>query len=225
MREENELLPGFSFEVGESTSTLLATWALLLQRSTRAENVSIHLLLQDKVLLVDLEMAENIKFSEYAKKVADGILKAKHLVKIDSSAVMKGLRGMKSITTPIFTVGFSSEGVSKNGCDLVLRVSRSQAEVFYCPRLLERDSIQLLGERFRALLDSVNQWPNVEIGSLPMMNVDQENTILCEWNNTDHKWPEGYCIHHLFFEQVPAPYVYHYTYCFHIRKTHIFSKH
>ena len=74
--------------------------------------------------------------------------------------------------------------------------------LLYCPNTLERDAIQMLGERFIALIDSVKQFPNVDVGQLSMMNIDQETTILSEWNDTYHPWPENYCIHHLFFEQV-----------------------
>ena len=204
MKGENELLSGFSFEVDETPSTLLAIWTLLLRKSTRAEYVPIHLLHQNNILLANLEIAENINFSDYSKAVADGMSKAKCLNKIDSTAVLKGLRGAKSITTPNFTVGFSANGFSKKGCDLELRIGQSQAEVFYSPNIIDRDAIQLLGERFIALVDSVDQWPNMEVKNLPMMNVDQENTILCKWNDTDHTWPENNCIHHLFFEQVSS---------------------
>ena len=202
MTDEKELLSGFSFEIDDTPSTLLATWTLLLRRSTRAEYVPIHMLHQNNILLAHLEIEETIQFSGYSKAVSDGISKAKCVNKIDATAVMKGLRGAKSITTPNFTVGFSTNGFSKKGCDLELRIGQSQAEVLYSPNIIDRDAIQLLGERFIALVDSVKQWPNVEVKVLPMMNVDQETTILCKWNDTDHKWPENHCIHHLFFEQV-----------------------
>ena len=200
--QNSNLVRGFSFEVDETPTTLLSAWILLLRRSTRAEFVPIHLLHQNNILLANLEVPENVTFGEYTKEVSDGTSKAKCLNKIDSSAVLKGLRGERSITTPNFTVGFSTNEFSKNGCDLELRIGSNQAEVLYCPNTLERDAIQLLGERLIALLDSINQFPNIDVGQLPMMNTDQESTILSEWNNTYHPWPENSCIHHLFFEQV-----------------------
>ena len=204
MNGKNELLSGLSFEVDETPSTMLATWTLLLRKSTRAEYVPIHLLHQNNILLANLEIAENINFSEYSKAVADGMANAKCVTKIDSTAGMKGLRGGKSITTPHFTVGLSANGFSKEGCDLELRMAQSQAEVFYSPNIIDRDAIQLLGQRLVVLVNSTKQWPNIEVKSLPMMNVDQQTTILCNWNDTDHKWPENHCIHHLFFEQVSS---------------------
>ena len=201
-RSESNLVSGFSFEVDEAPSTLLSVWTLLLRRSTRAEYVPIHLLHQNNILLANLEIPENLKFDEYTKGISDGTSKAKCLNKIDASAVLKGLRGERSITTPNFTVGYSTNEFSKKGCDLELRIGPSQAEVLYCPKTLERDAIQFLGERFIALIDSIKQWPNANVGQLPMMNSDQEDTILSEWNDTYHKWPETSCIHHLFFEQV-----------------------
>ena len=198
----SNLAIGFSFEVDEAPTTLLAAWTLLLRRSTRADFVPIHLLHQNNILLANLEIPENIKFNEYSKRVSDGASKAKCLNKIDASEVLKGLRGEESITTPNFTVGYSTNEFSKKGCDLELRIGSIQAEVLYCPNTLERDAIQMLGERFIALIDSVKQFPNVDVGQLSMMNIDQETTILSEWNDTYHPWPENYCIHHLFFEQV-----------------------
>ena len=198
----SNLAIGFSFEVDEAPTTLLAAWTLLLRRSTRADVVPIHLLHQNNILLANLEIPENITFNEYTKRVSDGASKAKCLNKIDASEVLKGLRGERSITTPNFTVGYSTNEFSKKGCDLELRIGSIQAEVLYCPNTLERDAIQMLGERFIALIDSVKQFPNVDVGQLSMMNIDQETTILSEWNDTYHPWPEKYCIHHLFFEQV-----------------------
>ena len=202
MRDDKEMLSGFSFETGETSSTLVAAWTLLLRRSTRSEHVPIHLLHQYNIQMANLSISESVTFFEYSRAVTDSTSKANFLTTIDASAGMKGLRGAKSITTPNFTVGFSTNGFSKKGCDLELRIDKSQAEVFYCPKIFERDAIQLLGERFIALLDSIKQWPSMDVRSLPMMNVDQENTILCDWNDTKHTWPEGNCIHHLFFEQV-----------------------
>ena len=199
---EYKLVSGFSFEVDEAPTTLLAAWTLLLRRSTRAEFVPIHLLHQNNILLANLEIQENVTFNEYTKTVSEGTSKAKCLNKIDTSAVLKGLRGERSITTPNFTVGYSTNEFSRNGCDLELRIGPNQAEVLYCPSTLERDAIQMLGERFIALVDSVKQFPSIDVGQLPLMNMDQENTILSEWNNTYHPWPESSCIHHLFFEQV-----------------------
>ena len=63
-----------------------------------------------------------------------------------------------------------------------LRIGQSQAAVHYSPNIINRDAIQLLGERFKRLLASVKQWPNVEVKDLPMTNVDQETTILYKWN-------------------------------------------
>ena len=83
-----------------------------------------------------------------------------------------------------------------------MRIKKHQAEVVYSPTVFEVDAIQLLVERFIALLDSVRQSPNFVVSGLPMMNVDTEKTILCDWNDTSHKWPESHCIHHLFLEQV-----------------------
>ena len=201
-RNTSNLVSGFSFEVDEAPSTLLSVWTLLLRRSTRAESVPLHLLDQNNILLSNLEVPENVTFPEYHKVVSEVTSKAKCLNKIDESAVLKGLRGERSTTTPNFTVGCSTNKFSKNGCDLELRIDRSNAEVLYCPTTFERDAIQLLGERFIALIDSIKQCPNTNVSHLPMMNADQENTILSEWNDTYHKWPKTACIHHLFFEQV-----------------------
>ena len=202
-----ELFSGFSFEVDDTPANLLAIWNLLLRKSTRAEYVPIHLLDQKSISLATLEIDENVNFSDYVKGVTNGISKAKRLKNIDTYAVLKGLRGAKSTTTPNFTVGFSTHASSKKGCDLELRIGEFQAEVFYRPKIIERDAIQLLGERFIALIDSVKQWPNEKTKKLSMINTDQENLVLRKWNDTDHKWPENKCIHHLFFEQVSLSYL------------------
>ena len=202
VRGGHYLSSGFSLEVDKAPLSLLPTWILLLRRSTRAECVPLHFLQENKILLAEVGIAENVKFLEYCDRVNVCMEKAKYLNKVDSSAVMKGLRGKKSITTPNFTLGVSMLGSSVQGCDLELRIKKYQAEVVYSPKLFEVDAIQLLGERFIALLDSIKQSPNLVVSSLPMMNVDMEKTILCDWNDTSHKWPESHCIHHLFLEQV-----------------------
>ena len=111
-------LRGFSLEVDEDPLTLLPTWILLLRRSTRAECVPLHFLQENKILLAEVGIAENVKFLEYCDRINVSMEKAKSLTKIDSSAVMKGLRGKKSITTPNFTLGVSMLGCSMQGCDL-----------------------------------------------------------------------------------------------------------
>ena len=202
MKNKDGLLPCFSFQFNESPSTILAAWALLLRRSTREEYIPMHLFINDKILFVNLDIPENIEFFEYCKQIEDRKSKAIHLDKIDSSAVVKGLRGEKSLSSPYFTVGFSTDYDSEISCDLELRFKESQAKLIYSPKRLERDAIQLLADRLKTLVDSANQWTNIDAAALPMMSIAQENQILNEWNKTDHPWPEGYCIHHLFFEQV-----------------------
>ena len=79
MKDKDTLLSGFSFEVNETPTTLLAIWNLLLRKSTRAEYVPIHLLDQKSISLATLEIDEKVTFSDYVKGVTNGISKAKRL--------------------------------------------------------------------------------------------------------------------------------------------------
>ena len=193
------------FETEQTPQTLLAAWLLLLSRSTRVKCVPVHLFQWGDISLMRLDVdGEDVNFAQYCQRIQDEAAKAKCIKCIDSSAILQGLRGAKSFTSPTFTLGFSHDHFAKASCcDLELKVGLQgrNASILYDSNVFESDAMQRLGEHYTTLMSMVKQRPEDGVHSLPLMKAGEEELILNEWSGCESKWPEGYCIHHMFCEQ------------------------
>lgn len=74
------------------------------------------------------------------------------------------------------------------------------AQLHYDPELIDRQSIQRLGEQFQTLVASAAKNPEAKVSDLEMIS-DRQRQQLLALNNTQIDYPQN-CIHHLFEAQV-----------------------
>jgi amino acid adenylation domain-containing protein len=74
--------------------------------------------------------------------------------------------------------------------------------IVYNTDLFDKSTITQLLRHFKTLLSSIVKNPQQSITNLQLLNHDQQNQILVQWNNTQTDYPKNKCIHQLFQEQV-----------------------
>lgn len=72
----------------------------------------------------------------------------------------------------------------------------------YNPQLFEPASIQRLVGHIKTFLAGLIANEQQDLATLPLLTEAEEEQLLVEWNNTQQEYPQDYCIHHLFEEQV-----------------------
>ena len=55
---------------------------------------------------------------------------------------------------------------------------------------------------FQTLLKGIVANPQQTVGELPLLTESEKQQLLVEWNQTQTSYPDHYCIHQLFEEQV-----------------------
>jgi amino acid adenylation domain-containing protein len=74
----------------------------------------------------------------------------------------------------------------------------------YNTDLFEAETIQRMIKHFQILLESIISEPQQIISQLPLMPEEELQQILVEWNATQTNYPQNYCIHQLFEQQVES---------------------
>ena len=76
------------------------------------------------------------------------------------------------------------------------------AEFHYDTNLFSLTDIQDLATQYQTLLESVIQNPHTAIGELEILNYEQRQRLLVNFNNTQIDFPQVQCLHQLFAAQV-----------------------
>src|SRR5262245_41640737 len=76
------------------------------------------------------------------------------------------------------------------------------AELFFDQARFSSLDGQRLVAQFRKLLKSATQHPEVDVESLELIDDDERERLLVEWNNTMQEFPKQRCLHELFESQV-----------------------
>ena len=71
----------------------------------------------------------------------------------------------------------------------------------YNPDLFDEITIVRMLKHFKTLLESIVANPEQSIANLPLLNEDEMNQLLREWNDTRTDYPQNKCIHQLFEER------------------------
>ncbi|ERT03805.1 AMP-binding enzyme family protein, partial [Lyngbya aestuarii BL J] len=72
----------------------------------------------------------------------------------------------------------------------------------YNTDLFEQNTIRILAEHFQNLLEAIIVNPEHKISELTLLNQDEKQQILVEWNQTKTNYPREATIHQLFEQQV-----------------------
>ena len=108
--------------------------------------------------------------------------------------------------TPIEPENIAQISEQNNNCDLKIFVLPTEKSLSlkceYNSQLFQSASIQRLLGHFQTLLAGLIANPQQNLASLPLLSEVQEQQLLVEWNNTQQEYPQNYCIHQLFEEQV-----------------------
>ncbi|MEA5517932.1 non-ribosomal peptide synthetase [Limnoraphis robusta] len=90
--------------------------------------------------------------------------------------------------------------------DLTLSLTETDEHILgifeYNKDLFESNTICILAEHFNNLLEAIIVNPEQKISELTLLNQDEEQQILVEWNQTKTNYPREACIHQLFEQQV-----------------------
>ena len=72
----------------------------------------------------------------------------------------------------------------------------------YSSDLFTQETISRITENFQTLLNGIVNNPETPINQLPIISAFEQQQILEKWNNTQQDYPESFCIHELFTQQV-----------------------
>ncbi|MFM6024604.1 MAG: amino acid adenylation domain-containing protein [Dolichospermum sp.] len=72
----------------------------------------------------------------------------------------------------------------------------------YSSDLFTQETITRITENFQTLLNGIVNNPEIPIKQLPIISAFEQQQILENWNNTQQDYPESFCIHELFAQQV-----------------------
>jgi len=111
--------------------------------------------------------------------------------------------GKSEISDVTFTV--SSKGTASFGFGMELHAVAGHnglfADVRYDPAFFDRDVATKLAQRYSMLVAAALADPKSRISSLPILDEQERQLILVEFNRTSAGYPSKKCIHHLFEDQ------------------------
>ncbi|MCK4259525.1 MAG: amino acid adenylation domain-containing protein, partial [Halanaerobiales bacterium] len=72
----------------------------------------------------------------------------------------------------------------------------------YCTKLFKRETVERLTSHFRNILKAVTANADIKISDIEMLNKEEKDQILCDFNSTYVDYPRDKTIHNLFEEKV-----------------------
>ena len=79
---------------------------------------------------------------------------------------------------------------------------RLMGTIEYNPRLFKKETLEVFGEHYRAILRAVLDGPSAEIVHLQLLSADKQRQLILDFNQTRRVYPKHQPIHTLFEEQV-----------------------
>src|SRR5579859_1812027 len=90
--------------------------------------------------------------------------------------------------------------------DLTLSITETpqglSAQFEYNTDLFDAATITRMTEHFKTLLEGIVADPQQRLSELPMLSAAERQQLLVEWNATQVEYPQQWCIHQLFEQQV-----------------------
>lgn len=176
-------------------------------------------------LVLRTDMSGNPTFRQLLKRVKDVTLGAYAHQDLPFELLVKELRPERNLTRqPIFQVvlalqNYPEKSLSLPGIDWVVNspdgitahfditlflfdgTDRISGVFEYATDLFDEKTIDRMISHLRRLLRGITADPDSRIGLLPILAVEEENRLLCEWNDTAIPYPSDHCLHEIFAEQ------------------------
>lgn len=99
-----------------------------------------------------------------------------------------------------------SDGTSK--FDLTLITENTEHGLFgeweYNTNLFDNATIKRLSKHYQVFLEGIVEDADLQLSELPILEEEEQQQILVEWNEVRDDYPEGLCLHHLVERQVEA---------------------
>jgi len=86
--------------------------------------------------------------------------------------------------------------------DFVERPNTMECLLTYRSDLYKRDTVEGWMKHLHLLLQAITATPDATVESLPLVDSEERNRLLTEWNQTDVERPADVCVHELFEQQV-----------------------
>ncbi|MCA2506478.1 MAG: AMP-binding protein, partial [Microcystis sp. M54BS1] len=177
-------------------------------------------------LVLRTDLAGNPSFSELLKQVRETATDAYDHQDLPFEMLVEALQPERNMSyTPLFQVMFGLDNEIVDSIDLEgIKATRQPLEFKtakfdlslsiqvkeagltaiweYNTDLFDQSTIERLSGHFVNLLTGIIANPEQAISQLPLLTESETNQLLIEWNNTQVDYPDHYCLHQLFEEQV-----------------------
>jgi amino acid adenylation domain-containing protein len=172
------------------------------------------------------KVPDSLSFREFLRQVRATALDAYSNQDIPFEKLVSELRPERDLSRqPIFQVAFvllshagesprladlelsalSGEGKSSK-YDLTLSLQDTpegiQGFFEYATAQFDRDTIVRLARHFAVFLEGIAENPDSLLWQLPLMQTQERERMLVQWNRTEREYEPGRCVHELFEEQV-----------------------
>ncbi|MEO1374539.1 MAG: amino acid adenylation domain-containing protein, partial [Cyanobacteria bacterium J06635_10] len=166
----------------------------------------------------------NQKFTEFLTQVSKTIFEIENYKDYPFSLLVKQLKSSNLSYAPICQAAFgyykreklfkATELVlehyelpqQKVDFELSLEVIELQESLLgyfkYNSDILDSATVAKISEHFQNLLTAIVENPEMPVGKLRMLSVEERQQVLVEWNNTKTNYPQDKCIYQLFENQV-----------------------
>lgn len=96
----------------------------------------------------------------------------------------------------------------KSKFDLTLIAENTEHGLFgeweYNTNLFDNETIKRLSKHYQVLLEGILEDADLQLSELPILEKEEQQRILVEWNKVKDDYPESLCLHHLVERQVRA---------------------
>ena len=177
-------------------------------------------------LVMNVEIEGDPKFRELLKRVRESALGAYAHQDLPFEQLVEALQPQRDLShSPLFQVMFMLQNTPQSKIELagmtfsafeieggIARYDLT-VEMFETPEgmqgifeynrdLFEPSTIERLAQHFRRILEGVVADPDQRLTAIPILDDEEQNRILHEWNRTAVLFPDDRCFHQLFEEQV-----------------------
>ena len=178
---------------------------LALRNEVKGEDSFTGLLKQVRDTTLDAYEHQDIPF----EKIVDSVVKNRDMSRSPLFQVMFMMQNTPDIPEMrLGDVQFLAEksGYTASKFDITFSVAETpyglNGSVEYCTDLFKEDSIERMIVHFRELINSIVSDPEQKVSRLSMLNKEEENQLLNEFNNTFAEYPADKTIVDIFEEQV-----------------------
>ncbi len=179
-------------------------------------------------LVLRTKFTERPNFKELLKQVQKASLGAYAHQELPFEMLVDAIQPQRSMShTPLFQVMFAFQNTPVQDLklpgliispfqtksvtskfDITLSVREFEGEyrglLEYNTDLFNEDTIKRMVRHFKTLLKQAIQQPEISVDRLPLLDLDERQQLIVDWNRTEKDYPTDRCIHQLFEAKVKA---------------------